>query len=209
MTERILEVERLSRRFDGRDVVSDISFSARAGEHVALVGANGSGKTTVIRCVAGTVIPTGGRIAVAGYRAGTRHARRRIGLSLSLDRSFYLRLSGRENLLFFARVRGVAKGQAAREVRAIGEELELDFLDRRVDRYSTGMSQQLAFARALLGDPALLVLDEPTRSLDGDAVCRFWTAIERRPRCALLVATHAGADVSRCHTRIDLDAAAR
>jgi ABC-type multidrug transport system ATPase subunit len=204
-----LEIERLERRYGRRHVVRDFDLVLQPGDRVALTGANGSGKTTIIRCVAGTLTPTGGRVAVAGHRAGTREARRRTGLSLSLDRSFYLRLSGWENLLFFARLRFAEKADAVRAVRAIAEELEIGFLDRRVDRCSTGMTQQLAFARALLGDPVLLVLDEPTRSLDGEAVARFWAAIERRPHCALLIATHTGADVSRCHEIVDLDAAAR
>jgi ABC-type multidrug transport system ATPase subunit len=204
-----LEVEQLVRRFGDRDVVHGFETRLEAGDRVALTGSNGSGKTTIIRCIAGTLTPSAGRVAVCGHPAGSRGARRSTGLSFSFDRSFYLRLSGWENLLFFARVRGQGRKAAARAVRTIGEELELDFLRERVDRYSTGMSQQLAFARALLAEPPLLVLDEPTRSLDVDAVARLWGAIERRPNTALLIATHTAADVSRCGTQIDLNAPAR
>ncbi|HEX5583430.1 ABC transporter ATP-binding protein [Gaiella sp.] len=203
--EPVLSVEGLARRFGGRDVVAGLDLELRAGERVALCGANGAGKTTVLRCIAGTVSPTNGRITVLDYPAGSLEARRWTGVSLSQDRSFYLRLSGRNNLLFFAGVRGMRRGDADRMVDALEQELELgDILAKRVDRCSTGMVQQLAFARALLGVPRILLLDEPTRSLDTEATARLWRAIEARPHLAVIIATHRDDDVARCQRRIDL-----
>jgi ABC-type multidrug transport system ATPase subunit len=200
----ILRIEELCRSFGAREVVRSLDLSIAPGERVALCGPNGSGKTTILRCIAGTLIPTSGRIQVGTHEAGTLQARQLIGVSLSQERSFYLRLSGRENLLFFARIRGYG-AEAARRVASLGQELELErILAQRVDRCSTGMIQQLAFARALIGDPALLLLDEPTRSLDRDAFGRLWAAVERRPETALLIATHNEEDVERCHHRIGL-----
>ena len=90
-------------------------------------------------------------------------------------------------------------------VEALEEELELGaILAKRVDRCSTGMVQQLAFARALIGVPRILLLDEPTRSLDAEATERLWRAVEARPHLALLIATHREDDVARCQRRIDL-----
>jgi len=201
----VLAVEGLVRRFGARDVVHDFDLELQAGERAALCGPNGSGKTTILRCIAGTVSATSGRISVAGRPAGSRDARRLLGVSLSQERSFYLRLSGRDNLLFFAGVRGIARGEALRHVRGLEEELELaPIVGKRVDRCSTGMIQQLAFARALLGTPQLLLLDEPTRSLDSAATERLWRAIEARPGLAVLIATHREDDVGRCDRRIDL-----
>ena len=132
-------------------------------------------------------------------------ARRRVGTSLSQERSFYLRLTGRENLMFFSRLRHERERQARRNVEAIIEELELEEIAaERVNRCSTGMVQQLSFARALLGDPSLLLLDEPTRSLDAAATARLWAALERRQRIAVLIATHRPDDLERCPTRLDL-----
>jgi ABC-type multidrug transport system ATPase subunit len=201
----VLTIEKLCRRFGAREVVRSLDLAIAPGERVALCGPNGSGKTTVLRCIAGTLIPTSGRIRVRAHEAGALEARRLIGVSLSQERSFYLRLSGRENLFFFARVRGYGAREAARRIASLGEELELErILAQRVDRCSTGMIQQLAFARALIGDPALLLLDEPTRSLDRDALGRLWSALDRRTETALLIATHNEEDVERCHQRIAL-----
>jgi ABC-type multidrug transport system ATPase subunit len=204
----VLQIEELGRRFGDHEVVRSLDLALELGGRVALRGPNGSGKTTVLRCVAGTLTPTAGRIAVGEHPAGTIEARRLVGASFSQERSFYLRLPGHDNLVFFARLRLAGKREAEREVRALEEELELEEIVReRVDRCSTGMIQQLALARALLGDPTLLLLDEPTRSLDHDAVDRLWQALDRRrPRVALLMATHRADDVERCEGHVDLPA---
>ena len=201
----ILNVSGLSRRFGNREVLRSFDLTIAAGERVALCGPNGSGKTTFLRCVCGTLTPSAGRVQIGGHDTGTPEARRLVGVSFSQERSFYLRLSGRENLLFFARVRGYGAADAARRVESLREELELDdIVAQRVDRCSTGMIQQLAFARALIGDPALLVLDEPTRSLDDAAIRRLWDAVGRRVKIALLIATHNHDDIERCDRRTDL-----
>lgn len=204
--ELVLSVDGLTRRFGDRDVIHSLNLELREGERVAVCGPNGSGKTTVLRCIAGSVSPTRGRISIFGHPAGSREARRIVGVSLSQDRSFYLRLSGRENLLFAAGVRGVPRPQARGRVAALEEELELtEILAQRVDRCSTGMIQQLAFARALVGMPSVLLLDEPTRSLDEQAYSRLWRAIDARPHVTVLVATHRQDDVVHCHRRLELD----
>ena len=201
----MISADALTRRFGDRDVLRGLDLRIGAGERVALRGPNGSGKTTALRCVLGTLTPTGGSITVGTHPAGSIEARRLIGASLSQERSFYLRLSGRENLLFYARLRDLGKRDGARAVSELEQELELEeILAKRVDRCSTGMVQQLAFARALLCDPELLLLDEPTRSLDHAAVERLWAAIERRPALALVIATHSEADASRCGEVRDL-----
>ena len=97
--------------------------------------------------------------------------------------------------------------EAIRRVDELGDELELEtILATRADRCSTGMIQQLAFARALLGEPRLLLLDEPTRSLDDEAIVRLWAALDRRD-VALLIATHHHEDAERCGSRLELSAA--
>jgi ABC-type multidrug transport system ATPase subunit len=200
-----LAIENLCRRFGRHEVLKDFDLAVAQGERVALLGPNGSGKTTVIRCVAGTLTPTSGSVTISGHPAGSFEAHRVTGTSLSQERSFYFRLSGRRNLLFFARIRGYGNRECVRRVRALEEELELShILAERADRCSTGMLQQLAFARALLPDPQLLLLDEPTRSLDTAAVARLWAALDRRPQTAVLMATHLQADVEHCDRHVSL-----
>jgi len=195
----------MSRRFGAHEVLRAVDFTLEPGGRVGLHGPNGSGKTTLLRCVAGTLEPSDGRILVGAHEAGSVEARRLLGASLSQERSFYQRLSGHANLLFFARLRYAGKKSAAAAVESIIDELEIrEIAVERVDRCSAGMVQQLAFARALIGEPAVLLLDEPTRSLDEDAVGRLWGALDRRRGTALVVATHNDSDLSRCDERLNL-----
>ena len=199
----VLEIQGLSRRFGEHEVVKELTVALEPGERLAFAGPNGSGKTTAIRCVAGTLAPSTGNVRVAGHRAGTIAARRQLGVSFSQERSFYLRLSGRTNLVFFAQLRSGSKKAAKRQVHAIEEELDIAHIAaERVDRCSSGMVQQLALARALLGEPSLLILDEPTRSLDKEARGRLWAAVDRRPQLSLVIASHLDEDLDRCGNRI-------
>jgi ABC-type multidrug transport system ATPase subunit len=195
----------LVRSFAGRPVLRDLSLTVGRGERVALTGRNGAGKTTMLRCVAGTLSPSAGELLIGGHPAGSIEARRLIGVSLSQERSFYLRLTGRANLLLFARFKAAGARDARRQVASLIDELELEeIVAKRVHDCSTGMLQQLAFARSLLGDPTLLLLDEPTRSLDTEAVARLWAALDRRPDTAVMIATHRSDDVDRCDSRVQL-----
>lgn len=194
-----IAVEQLTRAFGGLAVLDGLTLAIEPGERVALFGPNGCGKTTLLRCVLGTVTPTSGSVTVGGHRAGTFAARSLIGVSLAQERSFYLRLSGRENLILFARLRGISRKTAAGRVDELTRELELgEVVARRADRCSTGQLQQLAFARALLGEPPVLLLDEPTRSLDQAARGRIWAALDRRRERVLLMASHLEEDVESC-----------
>jgi ABC-2 type transport system ATP-binding protein len=200
----VLSIRSLERRFGAHEVIRRLDLSVEPGERIAFWGPNGSGKSTAIRCVAGTLAPTGGEVLVQGHPAWSFPARLLIGASLSQERSFDLRLTGRLNLLFFARLRLGGDREAARAVADLVEELELDAVAaERMNRSSSGMVQQIAFARALIADPPLLLLDEPTRSLDTDARGRLWDALLRRPRTSAVIATHLQEDVDRCDGRID------
>ncbi len=197
-----LAVRELTRDFAGRRILGPLTVDAHPGERVALVGANGSGKSSFLRCVAGVLAPSSGTVSINGFAAGTRTAKALIGASLSQERSFYLRLSGEANLSIFAELRQAAD-RARADVRSVVSELGIaEIAAQRVDRCSTGMVQQLALARALLGQPALLLLDEPTRSLDAQAIERLWGALERRPDATLLIATHRTEDIERCDRSI-------
>jgi ABC-2 type transport system ATP-binding protein len=148
-----------------------VSFDVRKGSVFGLLGTNGAGKTTLIKIAYSLLLPTSGSVLILGedpIREGVR-IRRRMGMVNSEERSFYWRLSGRRNLEFFASLHGMGREEAGRRIEELGELLEMDYLDVAFSDYSTGMRQKAAVARALLHDPEVLLMDEPTRSLSPEA----------------------------------------
>jgi ABC-type multidrug transport system ATPase subunit len=199
-----IEVRGLTRRFGARTVLDRIDLTIGAGERAGIWGANGSGKTTLLRCLAGTLTPSQGHALILGQLPASRGARRLLGVCLGQERVFYGRLSGRENLLFAARLR-MRPAAAAGAVADICEELALgSFADRPVERCSSGMRARLAVGRALLGDPAVLLLDEPARSLDDPAGQLVRAALDRRPYLTVVVASPRRDDLAWCSRVIDL-----
>lgn len=187
-------------RFGSHVVVDGFNLVVERGARHGLHGPNGSGKTTVMRCMAGTLTPSRGEALIGEYLAGTLDASRLCGFSFSQERAFYLRMSAEKNLLLYAKLRLRSRAGARRAVDSLLEELEIaDFKDERVDHCSTGMIQQLSFARALIGSPPILLLDEPTRSMDESALDRFWRALDERPRCTVVLTSHLQEDLSRCN----------
>lgn len=191
-----IDVVGLSKRFGPVTALHELDLAVPLGSSTALVGRNGAGKSTLIRVLATAVRPDSGRVSVCGRDAvaDALGVRRQIGLALGEDRSFFWRLSGRKNLEFFGRLYGVPGNQLDGRVGDVLEAVELvDVADRRVDRYSTGMRSRLGIARALLGAPRVLLLDEPTRSLDPATAVSvqeiFRRLLSSGERCALL-ATH-------------------
>lgn len=193
---RGIDVDDVSKCFGSTWALRHVSFTVPAGHVVALVGHNGAGKSTLVRVLATAVLPDEGRARVAGIdvTADPVGARRRIGLVLGEDRSYFWRLSGRQNLAFFAALRGLGKADAEHDIAAALEAVRLaPVADRRVDRYSTGMRSRLGIARALLGHPAALLLDEPTRSLDPASSAEVQAVIgglAEHCQVAVLVVTH-------------------
>jgi ABC-type multidrug transport system ATPase subunit len=164
----IIETERLTKRYGRVMAVDAASFTVERGQVFGFLGPNGSGKTTTIGMLLGILTPTAGRFRLFG-RDGSEelHAtRRRIGATLETP-NFYPYLSGRDNLRIAANVKGVGKA-------AIDRALDLVSLaDRQKDRfgkYSLGMQQRLALAATMLGDPELVILDEPTNGLDPEGM---------------------------------------
>jgi ABC-type multidrug transport system ATPase subunit len=162
MTDAIVHTDRLSKRYGDRLAVDSVSLTVRRGEVYGFLGPNGAGKTTTLRMVLGLVRPTSGRATVLGEPPGTPAVVARVG-ALVEGPGFYPYLSGRDNLRVLARYQRV-------DDRAVDEVLDrVDLGGRgrdRYSRYSLGMKQRLGVAAALLGDPDLLVLDEPTNGLD-------------------------------------------
>ena len=167
----------LHRWFDkrGRErlhAVQGVDLTAHAGRVIGFLGPNGAGKTTTIRMCATLLAPSAGTVEVAGFDVvrQTRDVRRNIGLVVGGDRGFYLRATARENLRYFADLAGVGRRVQKQRNDSLLESVGLAArADDRVEDYSRGMRQRLHIARALLADPPVLLLDEPTIGLDPEA----------------------------------------
>ncbi|HVD30378.1 MAG TPA: ABC transporter ATP-binding protein [Methylomirabilota bacterium] len=167
--------QRVRREPDKRDrfrAVDGIDLVVEPGEIFGLLGPNGAGKTTTMKMLATLLIPTSGTIRVLGIDPldRPREVRARLGAMLSGERSLYWKLTGRENLEYFAALYHVPPGETKTRIANVLAAVKLaDRADDYVERYSTGMRQRLALARALLPNPPLVVLDEPTVGLDPQA----------------------------------------
>jgi ABC-type multidrug transport system ATPase subunit len=164
MTKKMIDVRSLTKRFGRFTAVDTLSFTVAPGEAVALWGANGAGKTTVVRCLL-NFFPYEGQITVGGLdpRKRSKDVRRLIGF-VPQELSFHDDLSVAETLIFYARLKKVAAGF---DFEPLLVQLRLtEYVDKKVGELSGGLKQRLALAVALLSDPPILVLDEPTASLD-------------------------------------------
>lgn len=196
--------------------LAGVSLTVAPGELVTLIGPNGAGKTTLLKILGTLITPTSGTAAVLGVDVlrAPAEARRRIGYVLADERSFFWRLSTKENLRFFAALEGLWGRAAAERIRSLAglvgltEELDRDFQD-----LSTGQRQRLAIARGLLADPPVLLFDEATRSLDPGRAARLRRIIREilvdREKKAVLFATHDLGEATALADRVILMAEGR
>jgi len=196
LAQKGVRVCHLTKRYGSVLALNGIDLDVVRGEVVALLGQNGAGKSTLLRILATSVLPDSGTVHVGGFDVISQavSVRRIIGLGLGDERSWYWRISGRQNLEFFAALYGLGRrAAAARSVRLL-QEMDLEQVaDRRFDRYSAGMRARLSLARALLPAPSVLLLDEPTRSLDPIAAASFRVIISElghRRDVAVVFVTH-------------------
>jgi sodium transport system ATP-binding protein len=201
-------VDSLSKSFGATEAVADLSFAIAPGEIYGLLGPNGAGKTTTLRILVGILQPTRGSVRVAGIDVATDPlgVRQRLGF-LTNTTGLYPRLTGRELLHYFARLYGLAPDTAAARIDALTQALQLGgFFERRCEALSTGERQRLSIARAVLHDPAVLVLDEPTAGLDvlASRFLRDFVRGERDRGKAVVFSTHYLAEAELLCDRIGL-----
>ena len=200
MMKAAIEIESLSKTFRSRggndvEAVSRLDLTVESGQVFGFLGSNGAGKTTTIKMACGLVQPTTGTVRLNGYdvRRQRGQAMQQIGAVLEGTRNVYWRMNAWQNLLYFGRIKGVTSGKV---LKARAEQLlrELDLWERRKDpvgEYSRGMQQKVAIAAALISDPPIVLLDEPTLGLDVQAsrTVREWISQLTKERGKTVVLT--------------------
>jgi ABC-2 type transport system ATP-binding protein len=176
--------------------VEDVSLDIREGELFGLLGPNGAGKTTFIKLICSLILPSSGEARVFGHDIVREEqtVKKLVGLVSSEERSFYWRLTGRENLQFYAALYRIYGREAKKRIDNLLEMVELnEQADMRFQNYSTGMRQKLAICRGLLSEPKVIFVDEPTRSLDpvsAQSVRSFIKEKVEREKKTVVLATH-------------------
>ena len=197
-----LSVDRITKQYKNKIAVDRVSFELTEGV-TGLLGANGAGKTTLMRMMSGILTPTGGEISADGIPVQAESYRALLGY-LPQDFGYYPEFTAREFLEYFAALKGLGKKKAKEKT---GELLELvglsDVAGRKIKTFSGGMKQRVGIAQALLNDPKILILDEPTAGLDPKERVRFRTLIEELGKNSIvLLSTHIVSDIEHIADRI-------
>jgi ABC-2 type transport system ATP-binding protein len=202
-SEIVLRAEGLTKQFGDFIATNDISFDVYKGEIFGFLGANGAGKTTAMRMLCGLSRPTSGKAMVAGFDVGTQseEVKRKIGY-MSQKFSLYEDLSVRENIRFYGGIYGLTNVQIKEKTVAILKKLSLtDFANAKVQSLPLGWKQKLAFSVAIIHDPQIVFLDEPTGGVDPVTRRRFWEMMYEAAAkgMTVFVTTHYMDEAEYCH----------
>ncbi|WP_438446933.1 ABC transporter ATP-binding protein [Gorillibacterium sp. sgz5001074] len=191
----------VSRRFGDKEVLHGITLEVRRNEIFGLLGPSGSGKTTLVKMIAGIDEATSGHIEVLGQPMPKLAMLSRIGYMAQSD-ALYTELSAKENLEFFGSLFGLKGGKLKQRMQEVMELVNLtDHLKRSVGSYSGGMKRRLSLAIALMHEPEVLILDEPTVGIDPVLRKSIWTELETLSKrgVTILVTTHVMDEADKCH----------
>jgi sodium transport system ATP-binding protein len=179
----------------------NVTFRAEPGRIYGLLGANGAGKTTTLRLLATLLKPSSGSATVAGFDV-ERHPERvraQVGF-LAASTALYGRLTAREMIAYFGKLNGLAAGDLNARIKRLADDLDMhEFLDRRCEKFSTGMKQKTSIARTLVHDPAVMIFDEPTLGLDvmtSRAIVKFVRECRDRGK-TVIYSTHIMSEVEK------------
>ena len=202
----MIEAHNLTKTFKDKKrgvitAVDNVSFTCRPGQIYGLLGANGAGKTTTLRMLATLLAPTGGTARLAGFDTATdpNKVRANVGF-LAASTALYGRLTAREMIAYFGRLNGMTDDAIRARIKVLSAELDMaEFLDRRCDKFSTGMKQKTSIARTIIHDPAVMIFDEPTLGLDvmtARAIVKFVRDCRDRGK-TVIYSTHIMSEVEK------------
>jgi ABC-2 type transport system ATP-binding protein len=189
-TDAGIVVDDLSKSLRAKRILNRVSLRVPPGCVAVLEGANGEGKTTLVRILSTVLLPDSGQVSVNGFdvRRHPRQVRDSVGVTFVNDRSLYWRIDVQSNLLLFGRLAGLPRATIAERSSVLLDELKMtDMATERVARLSTGQRQRVMLARSLLNDPPVLLLDEPLRGLDADGVRLVTELVVNRARRGMAV----------------------
>lgn len=195
MSTSIIEMETLTKMYDGKAAVDQLSLSIKTGEIFGLLGPNGAGKTTTILMLLGLIEPTNGRVSVCGYNSITQpiEVKKRVGY-LPDNLGFYQHMTGLENLMYTASLNGMNRKDAEKRSLTLLEQVGLnDAAHKKAGKYSRGMKQRLGLADVLIKDPDVIILDEPTLGIDPEGVREILTLIKQlnqEQQLTILLSSH-------------------
>jgi len=209
----MLEVERLAKRYGEVLALRDLSVRVGEGACLVLLGRNGAGKTTALRCMAGVLAPSAGTVRVDGIDAATdpTSVRALVGLMPELP-GLYERMSARAYLDYFGAIYGLEPAMRKKRIEGLLDLFELvDAGDRWLGTFSKGMRQKVALIRATLHRPRLVLADEPTSALDPDSARRAWAYLKdlQTEGCALVICTHSMEEAEALGEEIGIMSAGR
>jgi sodium transport system ATP-binding protein len=202
----MIEAHNLTKTFKDKKrgvitAVENVSFTCRPGQIYGLLGANGAGKTTTLRMLATLLQPTSGTATMAGHDVATAGVQVRANVGfLAASTALYGRLTAREMITYFGELNGLEEGALQARVKQLADELDMhEFLDRRCDKFSTGMKQKTSIARTLIHDPAVMIFDEPTLGLDvmtARSIVKFVRECRNRGK-TVIYSTHVMSEVEK------------
>ena len=202
----MIEAHNLTKTFKDKKrgvitAVENVSFTCRPGQIYGLLGANGAGKTTTLRMLATLLQPTSGTATMAGHDVATAGVQVRANVGfLAASTALYGRLTAREMIAYFGELNGLAEDALKARIKQLADELDMhEFLDRRCDKFSTGMKQKTSIARTLIHDPAVMIFDEPTLGLDvmtARSIVKFVRECRNRGK-TVIYSTHVMSEVEK------------
>ncbi len=209
----MIEAHHLTKTFQDKKrglitAVGDVSFSCQPGQIYGLLGANGAGKTTTLRMLATLLRPSSGHATVAGFdvEREPQQVRSHVGF-LAASTALYGRLTAREMITYFGELDGMDRTAIKARIQHLSQELDMEeFLDRRCDKFSTGMKQKTSIARTLIHDPAVMIFDEPTLGLDvmtARAIVGFVRECRNRGK-TVIYSTHIMSEVEKLCDRVGI-----